>query len=137
MRRVSAARSLSLFFAAGVVGAFASSLAAWLLGELGVPRALGVSSLAPHGSGGWLYPRLVWGGIWGLLFVLPLTSAVVRRGLLISLPPTLFQLFVVYPAWMGKGVAGLELGWLTPLFVALYNAIWGVTASWWVQGTQG
>jgi len=133
---VSAARSLSLFFAAGVVGAFANSLAVWLLGELGVPRALGVA-LAPDWSAAWLYPRLVWGGIWGLLFVLPVTAAVVPRGLLVSLAPTLFQLFVVFPAWAGKGVAGLELGLLTPAFVLLYNAIWGVTASWWVQGTQG
>jgi len=118
------------------VGAFANSLAAWLFGELGVPRALGVA-MAPDWSAAWLYPRLVWGGIWGLLFVLPVTAAVVPRGLLVSLAPTLFQLFVVFPAWAGKGVAGLELGLLTPAFVLLYNAIWGVTASWWVQGTQG
>jgi hypothetical protein len=136
MRAVSAARSLSLFFAAGVVGALANSLLLSLLGELGVPRALGVA-LAPDWSAGWLYPRLVWGGLWGLLFVLPLTAAVVPRGLLVSLAPTLFQLFVVFPAWAGKGIAGLELGLLTPLFVALYNAVWGVTASWWVKGTQG
>ena len=133
---MSAARALSLFFAAGVVGALANSVVAWLLGELGVPRALGVA-LAPGWSAGWLYPRLVWGGLWGLLFVLPLTTAVVPRGLLVSLAPTLFQLFVVFPAWTGKGVAGLELGLFTPLFVALYNAVWGVTASWWVKGTQG
>lgn len=131
-----AARSLSLFFAAGVVGALANSLAVWLLGELGVPRALGVA-LAPDGSAAWLYPRLVWGGLWGLLFVLPLTPAVVPRGLLVSLAPSLFQLFVVFPAWAGKGIAGLELGVLTPAFVLLYNALWGVTASWWVKGTQG
>lgn len=133
---MSAARALSLFYAAGAVGALASSLAAWLLGELGVPRAFGIA-LPANGSAGWLYPRLVWGGLWGLLFVLPLTPAVVPRGLLVSIAPTLFQLFVVFPAWLGKGVAGLELGLLTPLFVALYNAVWGITASWWVKGTQG
>lgn len=133
---MSAARSLSLFFAAGVVGAFANSVAVWLFGELGVPRALGVA-LAPDWSAGWLYPRLVWGGLWGLLFALPIQAALLPRGLLLSLAPTLFQLFVVFPAWAGQGVAGLELGMLTPVFVLLYNAIWGVTASWWVQGTQG
>ena len=133
---MSAARSLSLFFAAGAIGALANSVLVWLFGELGIPRALGVA-LAPEWSAGWLYPRIVWGGLWGLLFVLPLTPAVVPRGLLVSLPPTLFQLFVVFPAWAGKGVAGLELGLLTPVFVVLYNAVWGVTASWWVKGTQG
>lgn len=133
---MSAARSLSLFFAAGAIGALANSVLVWLFGELGIPRALGVA-LAPEGSAGWLYPRIVWGGLWGLLFVLPLKAAVVPRGLLVSLAPTLFQLFVVFPAWAGKGVAGLELGLLTPVFVVLYNAVWGVTASWWVKGTQG
>jgi hypothetical protein len=136
MRAVSAARSLSLLFAAGVVGALANSLVAWGVGQIGIPRMLGVA-LAPEWSAAWLYPRLVWGGLWGLLFVLPVTAAVVPRGLLISLAPTLCQLFVVYPAWAGKGVAGLELGVLTPVFVALYNAVWGVTASWWMKGTQG
>lgn len=133
---MSAARSLSLFFAAGVVGALGNSVVAWLFGQLGVPRALGVE-LAPAWSPGWLYPRLVWGGLWGLLFVLPLTANVVQRGLLVALAPALFQLFVVLPAWQGRGIGGLELGTLTPLFVLVYTAVWGLIASWWVKGTQG
>jgi len=54
----------------------------------------------------------------------------VPRGLLLSLAPSLFQLFVVFPAWSGRGLGGLELGALTPVFVVLYNAVWGVAASW-------
>jgi hypothetical protein len=133
---VSAARSLSLCLAAGAVGALANSMAVWLLGQLGLPQALGVK-LAPAWSAAWLYPRLVWGGLWGLLFVLPLSSGWVLRGLLLALAPALFQLFVVLPYWQGRGQAGLELGMLTPLFVLLYSAVWGVTASWWLKGTQG
>lgn len=133
---MSAARSLSLCFAAGAVGGLANSVVAWLFGQIGVPQALGVS-LAPAWTPGWLYPRIVWGGLWGLLFVLPLHADVLRRGLLVSLGPALFQLFVVFPAWAGKGVAGLELGTATPVFVLLYNAVWGVVASWWLKGTQG
>ncbi len=133
---MSVARSLSLFFAAGVVGALANSLVVWGAAELGLPQALGVS-LAPAVSPAWLYPRLIWGGLWGLLFVLPIALGVVPRGLLLSLAPSLFQLFVVFPAWSGRGLGGLELGVLTPVFVLLYNAVWGVAASWWVKGTQG
>lgn len=133
---MSVARSLSLFFAAGVIGALANSLVVWGAAELGLPQALGVS-LAPAVSPAWLYPRLVWGGLWGLLFVLPIALGVVPRGLLLSLAPSLFQLLVVFPAWSGRGLGGLELGALTPVFVLLYNAVWGVAASWWVKGTQG
>ena len=132
---MSVARSLSLFFAAGVIGALANSLVVWGAAELGLPQALGVS-LAPSVSPAWLYPRLIWGGLWGLLFVLPIALGVVPRGLLLSLAPSLFQLLVVFPAWAGRGIGGLELGTLTPVFVLFYNAVWGVTASWWVKGTQ-
>jgi hypothetical protein len=132
---VSAARSLSLCFAAGAAGALANSVVAWLSGQIGIPHALGVS-LAPAWTPAWLYPRIVWGGLWGFLFVLPLTADVLRRGLIVSLGPALFQLFVVFPYWQGKGVAGLELGAATPFFVLLYDAVWGVVASWWLKGTQ-
>ncbi len=133
---MSVARSLSLFFAAGVVGALVSSAVVWGSAELGLPQAFGVA-LAPKTTPAWLYQRLVWGGLWGLLFALPLSLGVVSRGLLLSLAPSAFQLLVVLPAWAGHGVAGRELGALTPVFVLLFNAAWGVTASWWVKGTQG
>ena len=43
-------------FAAGCLGGLINSLAVWLFGDLGIPRALDVSiapALTPH----WLYPR--------------------------------------------------------------------------------
>lgn len=133
---MSAARSLSLCFAAGAVGALANSVVSWLFGQLGIPHAVG-ASLAPAWTPPWLYQRLVWGGLWGLLFALPLGAGVLRRGLLVGLAPALFQLFVVFPSWTGKGVAGLALGAATPVFVLFYDAVWGVAASWWLKGTQG
>jgi hypothetical protein len=132
---VSAARSLSLYFAAGALGGLANSLAVWLFGRLGVSHALGVG-LAPALTPAWLYPRVVWGGIWGLLFVLPLDLGWARRGLVLSLGPTLVQLLVVFPR-AGAGVGGLSHGTLTPLLVVVFNAVWGLVASWWVEGTQG
>jgi hypothetical protein len=133
---VSVAGSLSVFFAAGALGAFANSLVAWSLGELGVARALGVA-IQPELSPAWLYPRLVWGGLWGGLFVLPLSSqAWLRRGLILSLGPTLVQLLVVFPA-RGAGVLGLGLGVVTPLFVLILNGVWGLVASWWVASVRG
>ena len=127
---------MSIGFAAGCVGALANSWLVWYLGHKGIPQLFGVA-IAPKWGLAFLYPRIVWGGLWGLLFVLPLSANVLRRGLLLSLAPALFQLFVVFPAWTGKGVAGLELGAATPVFVLLYDAVWGVVASWWLKGTQG
>ena len=68
-------RNLSLVFGAGCWGALWNSLAVWLFGFLGVAGILGVK-IAPALTAPWLYPRLVWGGIWGLLFLVPLGKPV-------------------------------------------------------------
>jgi hypothetical protein len=130
------ANALSLFFAAGAFGGLVNSFAVWICGELGVTGALGVA-IAPDLTAAWLYPRIVWGGLWGFLFALPLgTTSTLRRGLLLSLAPAAFQLFFFYPR-AGHGTLGLELGVLTPVCVLLFSAVWGVAASWWLRGTRG
>lgn len=122
-------KKLSLYFAAGCLGALANGLAIWLFGYLGITLSFGVS-IAPSISPNWLYPRIVWGGIWGILFILPmLESKLLLKGAILSLFPTAVQLFVVFPYKAHKGFAGLELGVLTPLFVLFFNWVWGfVTA---------
>ena len=126
-------RNLSLVFAAGVLGALLNSVAVWGFGELGINKALGVK-IAPMLTPAFLYPRLVWGGIWGMLFLLPLMQRRIwSRGLIYSLGPTLVQLFVVFPMKAKKGAMGLELGMLTPLLVIVFNAIWGWTAAIWLR----
>lgn len=122
-------KKLLIFFAAGCVGALANSLAVWQFGQLGITSAFGVS-IAPSLTPGWLYPRIVWGGLWGLLFILPLLqSRLFLKGAVLSLFPTFVQLFVVFPFMANKGLAGLELGLLTPVFVLFFNWVWGVVAA--------
>ena len=120
---------LCICFAAGCLGALANSLAVWLFGYLGITSSFGVS-IAPSLSPAWLYPRIVWGGIWGVLFIWPmLKSRLLLKGAILSLFPTAVQLCVVFPFKANKGFAGLELGLLTPLFVLFFNWVWGfVTA---------
>ncbi len=131
----SLARKISLVFAAGVLGGLLNSLAVWGAGEFGITAAAGVK-IAPKLSAAWLYPRLVWGGIWGMLFLLPMMQTRIwSRGFLYSLGPTLVQLFMVFPMKAHKGAMGLELGMLTPLFVVVFNAIWGWTAAIWLRWT--
>jgi hypothetical protein len=127
------AKKLSLVFAAGSLGGLLNSLAVWIFGVIGITSALGVK-IAPSLSASWLYPRLVWGGIWGLLFLLPLMQKrYLYRGLIFSLGPTVVQLFIVFPIKASKGIMGLDLGLLTPLLVFVFNAIWGLAAAIWLR----
>jgi len=127
------AKRLTVIFAAGCLGSLANSLAVWLFGAYGITKTLGVR-IAPDLSPIWLYPRLVWGGIWGLLFLLPVfRSSVLKRGLLLSLGPTIIQLFVVFPYKADQGMMGMGLGALTPLLVFVFNAIWGITVAIWLR----
>ena len=127
------AKKLSLVFAAGCLGGLLNSLAVWIFGVIGITSALGVK-IAPPLTAPWLYPRLVWGGIWGLLFLLPLMrKRFLYRGLIFSLGPTIVQLFIVFPVKANKGIMGFDLGLLTPLFVFVFNAIWGLAAAIWLR----
>lgn len=127
------AKRLSFVFAAGCFGGLLNSLVVWIFGIMGISSALGVK-IAPSLSAPWLYPRLAWGGIWGILFLLPIMKKrYLIKGLLFSLGPTIVQLFVVFPMKANKGIMGFDLGLLTPLLVIVFNAIWGVAAALWLR----
>ena len=130
------AGKLTVVFGAGCLGGLVNSLAVWLSGYYGITSAFGVK-IAPQLSPGFLYPRIVWGGIWGILFLLPLMKRnYLMQGLIFSLGPTLVQLFVVFPMKANKGVMGLDLGALTPVAVVVFNAIWGIAAAIWLRLTK-
>jgi hypothetical protein len=129
-------KKITMVFGAGCLGGLVNSLAVWISGVYGITSALGVK-IAPQLSAPWLYPRVVWGGIWGLLFLLPLMQKrLLLKGLIFSLGPTLVQLFIVFPMKANKGLMGLDLGSLTPLAVIVFNAIWGLTAAIWLRWTN-
>ncbi len=122
-------KRILICFAAGCFGALVNSLVVWFLGDIGVSKMLSVS-ISPHLSTNWLYPRIVWGGLWGWLFLLPVLKAKpLLQGFVMSLLPTAFQLFYVFPSQAHKGIGGLELGLLTPVLVVLFNWIWGVVSA--------
>ncbi len=122
-------KNVLICFAAGCLGALANSIIVWLFGDMGISRQLGVA-IAPHLSADWLYPRIVWGGIWGFLFLLPLLrSKLLSRGFVLSLAPTAMQLLYFFPVQAHKGIGGIELGLLTPVLVVFFNWVWGVVAA--------
>lgn len=126
----------SLCFAGGAAGGLTNSIVVWACGALGVSAALGVV-ISPTLSPGWLYPRLVWGGLWGLLMLLlPARRNLWLGGLAASLAPSAVQLLLVFPLVAHKGWLGLELGTLTPLLVLTFNAVWGLTLAWWLATTD-
>ncbi len=123
---------ISLCYTAGIVGGLANSVFVWLSGHLGLSAALGIA-IAPDLTGTWLYPRLAWGGLWGLPFVFAKIRPSWRTGVLISIAPSLVQLIVLFPAEPAAGLLGLGLGVLTPVFVSVANAVWSATAVWWLR----
>jgi hypothetical protein len=125
-------RKISGAFTAGVLGALVDSFNIWILGKLGITSMLGIS-FQPEFTAPWLYPRLVWGGIWGFLFLAPiLINLTILRGILFSLVPSAMVLFVVFPG-KGKGVFGLGFGALTPALVVFLNFIWGIVGAFWYR----
>jgi len=124
--------ALSLAYAAGSVGGFMNSLVVWFLGLSGITTVLGIS-IAPQLSAAWLCPRIVWGGLWGFLFLIPLfANSPFTRGVIYGIGPILVQLFIVFPFKEGKGIMGLDLGSLTPLLVICANLLWGIVTSYWL-----
>lgn len=129
-------KRLLICFAAGCIGAMANSLAIWACGKYGVSAYFNVQ-LSPALTPEWLYPRIVWGQIGALLFVLPLLkSRPLAKGVFMSLFPSLFQLLFIFPFKAKKGYLGLDLGTLTPLFVIVFNLIWGVVTSWTIRWSR-
>jgi hypothetical protein len=111
-------------FGAGCLAAFIQCLLMWLLTRYGVMHDLHVN-LAGSLSPTWIYPRIVWGGLWGGLFLLPVFAGnLFSRSFVMALIPTAVQLFVIYPFYEGKGVAGLSLGLLAPFAVFFFYWVW-------------
>ena len=126
---------LSTAFTAGALGAAANSAALLAGVHFGVLRDIHVM-LAPHYAPGWLYLRLVWGGLWGLLLLIPVGRGLITRGLFWSLAPTLFQLLWVFPHKTPLGLFGMGAGQLTPLVVLVVNGIWGLAAALWLRSAR-
>jgi len=128
MRRTKAL--VAVCFCAGLLAAIVSSAFAWLCADFGLTEMAGVA-LQPTLNIKTLYPHMVWGGLWGLCYATTVAHVRTRRqwirkGILISILPTLYQLLVVFPYHTAQGTLGIQLGMLTPLFVLCFNLVWGV-----------
>lgn len=100
------------------------------MGKVGISDLIGIT-MKPEFTAPWVYARMIWGGIWMLLLLIPiLKDRIYLRGMLFSLVPSAMMLFMVLPS-MGKGIFGLGFGMLMPVVVIALNFIYGIVASQW------
>ena len=129
-------KRIGLTFSGGVLGGLANSVFLWFLGSSHLTWYLRIN-ISPDLTPEWIYTRIVWGGLWGFLFLLPVTkTSLFKQGLLFSLGPTLVQLFVVFPFKDHVGMWGFQLGLLTPVLVVVVNAVWGLTTALYLKLTK-
>ena len=119
-------RQATLDFSAGALGAVATVIFLVIIGALSIIPA-------PEVTKPWLYSMLVWGGLWGFLFLIPWKASWWLRGLVFSLGPTAGVWFVIYPFVANMGVLGLGGGIVAPFVPLVANGIWGIVTAWWLE----
>jgi len=125
---MSLVRRAALYYAAASLGGLAVVLTGWGLGQLGVPRALGVAVNLPLDLA-WIYRAMVWGGIWGFIFLLPLPIRPLwLKGLLLTLAPVLAALVYFGPA-RGGMIFALDRGEYAPFYIYAINSPWGLVTA--------
>ncbi|WP_299004467.1 hypothetical protein [uncultured Shewanella sp.] len=113
-----------VLFGAGCIGALLASLLFWLLTYLGLGHYVKFPYF-PVLSAGWLYPKVLWGGVYGLLLLIPiLESKLWLKVILLSILITLVHLFIALPFSVYRGAAGLNIGLYAFLFALLFNFLW-------------
>ncbi len=126
-------KSSALFtvcFVAGMLGTIATILFLWGCNEANIFHLIRVNyTQTLHLPK--LYPQIFVGGFWGLGYFF--TVGVprhrrywIRKGLWFSLLPALTAIFYTYPYVYHKGMAGFDLGMLTPLLIVVSSLVWGL-----------
>ncbi len=114
-------RQLALCFAAGAGGALCISVLGFVCARYAIPLHL-PASLAEST----LALRVVEGGLWGCLFLIPLAgSSVLVSGLIWGLVITVIEALVLPLLYR----SGLHLAPLPLLFAALAHCLWGLTTA--------
>ena len=126
----------SKVFAAGAFAGFVQTVVLWILAQVGLFRLLSEPFDFPLNPS-LLYQRMIFGGVWALLFLVPLlrTAPHGQRGLSIGLLRALLTLLLINPFVDQVGVLGLNFGWAWPLIVLFSNLLWGFLAGYWLDKT--
>lgn len=123
---------VALLFMAGLLGGIANAFAVFYSDDLGLTALLNLD-LSPAFNKEQLYSKMVWGGVWGLIFILPIElrrwpfKNLVVNGVVLSLLPSMLVLLYLFPE-AGKGLWGFDIGALMPAYVIAMNIIWGLVS---------
>lgn len=121
-------------FLAGAVASLATALLILLCSVSGLFALLGVPVDNSAAGIAWYLGRMLFGGLWALLFLVPLMSAKEQwvRGLVVAIGPIAYFWFFAWPM-EGRGILGLASGPLLPLSALFFWALWGVMAGLWLD----
>lgn len=118
-------RQSALCYAAGTLGGLAKGGLIWLCGQAAITAAFADQlALALRPSG--IYPRLVWAGLYALLFLLPFArSSLWLRGVLGAGAVSVLQLVVLPLMQSGS----LHIFTFSTLSLIALNCVWGVVTA--------
>lgn len=118
-------RASALCYSAGAVGGLAKGGLIWACGRAALTAPL-ADQLARGLHPGGLYMRLVWSGLYALIFLLPFArSSLLSRGLLAAMAVSVLQLLILPLAQHGQ----LHIFELATLALLVLNCAWGITAA--------
>ena len=118
----------ALYFSAAALGGLAVVLTVWAFGQIGVADLFGVK-IKPALAKEFIYRQMVWGGIWGMIFLLPIPiKPLWLKALVMTLAPVTVALVLLFPQ-TPLGIFGLGAGALTPLYIYIVNIPWGMVTA--------
>lgn len=127
-------RNVAVVFTAGAIGGFITAVVATIFTASGIVAATGSGLELPTHSIWFVdpptnYRLIVWGGLFGLLFLFPFVKNMVwwHWGIVVSLAAGISPLVIVFPLKFGSAMfLGLALGWPTIPWVLFFNFFYGI-----------
>lgn len=126
-------RNILSAFGAGAAGGISNVVFLVVAAAVGLPALFGLT-LPNFGTAAFLYKQMVWGGLWALVFLLPVVPRNwVTRAIIVALASASLTFFVFFPMGTtdgkGPGIAGLNIGTLMPVYVIFADLAYAFVAS--------
>ena len=74
-----------------------------------------------------LYRLMIWGGVWAILFALPLSKNIWIKSTIVGLAVIFFNFLVLMPL-AGKGFFGMNVGYENFVMNIVFNYLWAILA---------